>query len=243
MGNLRAIVFEHAEHEGAGLVGQALQAHGVQLDRRRLHLGDPLPESPESPTSIAEYDAVLAMGGPMAAWQDAEYPFLAGEARLLAAAARAGVPTLGICLGSQLLARGLGARGFAGPAPEIGIYPLELTEAGQADPLLQPFAGSREGDAFHWHQDTFDLPPGAVHLARSARFAHQAYRLGARAYGLQFHPECDQAMRTDWARRHADQLRALGLDPASFGGTRELDERGRALGAAFARLLRTVTPI
>jgi GMP synthase-like glutamine amidotransferase len=201
---MRALVVEHAKHEGAGLVGAALAAGGMTLDVRRAWARDALPSSPDG------YDLVLVLGGPMAAWDDAHHPQLAAEAALLAASARAARPTVGICLGAQILARGLGARVHRGPAPEIGIMPIALTDAGRAEPLL---AGLDGAPVFQWHSDTFELPRDAVLLASSARYRHQAFRVGARCFGVQFHPECDRAMRLDWAHRGADELRDAARRP------------------------------
>src|SRR5438094_502707 len=206
-GAMRALVIEHAEHEDAGLLGEALLARRAEIDRRRVWRGEPVP------SQIDGYDLLIVMGGAMAAWDDAGHPTMAGEAALLARAARAGLPTLGVCLGAQLLARGLGARVYAGPAPELGIAPIALTDEGRSDPLLASFDGA---DVLHWHGDTFELPDGAVRLASTARYANQAYRVGARAYGVQFHVECGQAMRRRWAELGAAELRAAGVDPPSL---------------------------
>ncbi len=220
---MRALVVEHAEHEGAGLVGAALVGGGVRLDVRRFWARDPLP-APDG------YDLVLVLGGPMSA-NDAR---LAGEVALLAASARSGRATVGICLGAQLLARALGATVARGPAPEIGIYPLTLTDAGRREPLLDGLDGAA---MFHWHADTFAVPAGAELLASSARYAHQAFRAGARTFGVQFHPECDRAMRLDWAARGGDELAAAGVDPAALAGDDGVDARGRAFARALLHLV------
>ncbi|MGZ3404813.1 MAG: type 1 glutamine amidotransferase, partial [Polyangia bacterium] len=159
--------------------------------------------------------------------QSANDPTLDGEAALLAASSRAGRPTVGICLGAQLLARGLGARVYTGDAPEIGLYPLALTDAGRKEPLCDGLDGAL---AFHWHSDTFALPAGATLLASSARYPHQAFRAGARSFGVQFHPECDRATRIDWARRG-------GLDESALAGDDALDARGVAFGRALLQLV------
>jgi len=222
---MRALVVEHAEHEGAGLVGAELEHGGVRLEIVRTWAGDALPTR-----DGAGYDLVLVLGGP----NSANEPALDGEAALLAASSRAGRLTVGICLGSQLLARGLGATVRRGPAPEIGIFPLSLHDAGKREPLL---AGLDGAPMFHWHSDTFDLPAGATLLASSARYPHQAFRVGARTFGVQFHPECSRAMRIDWATRGADELHTAGVDPAALAGDESIDARGRAFGRALLQLV------
>jgi GMP synthase (glutamine-hydrolysing) len=225
---MRALIVEHAEHEGAGLVGAELAAGGVTLDVRRMWAGDTLPR-PDG------YDLVLVLGGSMSAWEDDAHPHLADEATMLRAASRAGQLTVGICLGAQLLARGLGARVHRRPEPEIGLYPITLSDEGRATPLLATLDGAT---VFHWHQDTFMLPAGAVRLASSLKFVNQAFRMGARTFGVQFHPECDRAMRQDWAQRGEDELRAAGIDPAWLAGSDEVDENGRRFARALLELVR-----
>jgi GMP synthase-like glutamine amidotransferase len=221
---MRALIVEHAEHEGAGLVGAALAAGGVTLEVVRVWAGDRLP-------SGDGYELVLVLGGAGSANDRA----LDGEAALLAASTRAGRLTVGICLGAQLLARGLGARVAPGAAPEIGLVPLALTDAGRHEPLL---AGLDGADVFQWHSDAFELPPGATLLASSSRYPHQAFRVGARSFGVQFHPECDRRMRLDWAGRGADELRTAGVAAATLAGDDGVDARGLAFGRALLQLVR-----
>src|SRR6185312_15633927 len=215
---MRALVVEHAEHEGPGLVGAALHGGGVRIELVRRWAGDALPSR-----DGAGYDLVLVLGGAMSANE----PWLDDEAALLAAATRAGRLTVGLCLGAQLLARGLGARVYPGEIPEIGIFPITLSDAGRAEPLV---AGLDGATVFHWHHDTFTLPPGATLLASSARYAHQAYRVGARGFGVQFHPECDRATRIDWATRD-------GRDPGPLAGDDSVDAHGRAFARALLQLV------
>ena len=220
------LVVEHAEHEGAGLVGAA-------LERRRSARSRSCAPGPATRCRRATAPATIWCSCSAAPGRPTK-PSLDGEAALLAASSRAGRPTVGICLGSQLLARALGATVRRGPAPEIGLFPIALSDAGKREPLL---AGIDGAPMFHWHSDTFDLPPGATLLASSARYPHQAFRVGARTFGVQFHPECSRAMRIDWATRGADELHAAGVDPAALAGDDAIDARGRAFGRALLQLV------
>jgi GMP synthase (glutamine-hydrolysing) len=232
---MRALILEHAEHESGGLVVAGLARAGVGCDVARSWRGEAAPDD-------AGYALLVVLGGAMSAWEDAAHPWLAREAALLAARARADRPTLAICLGAQLLARGLGAANWRGPTNELGLLPIALSAAGRADPLLAPLDGQ---PVLHWHQDSFALPAGAVLLASSNAYAHQAFRIGAHVYGVQFHIECDRAMRRDWARRGADELRAAGVDPATLAGDAAdladlidpIDRRGRDFARALLNIL------
>jgi GMP synthase (glutamine-hydrolysing) len=204
---VRALAFRHVLFEGPGLIEDALQARGVAFDYCDLFQpGAALPD-------IHAYDGLIFMGGPMSA--NDNLPFLAREMRLIEAAAVRGQPVLGICLGSQLIAKAMGARVYRNSEKEIGWFEIELTEAGRRDRILRSLAPSET--VFHWHSDTFDLPPGAEWLARSARTPHQAFRLAPSVYGLQFHLEVTPAMIVDWSREDQNRgdMEAVGapLDP------------------------------
>ena len=144
----------------------------------------------ESLPSTRDLAGLVVMGGPASAYSDRGFPGRAFELELIAACLDAQIPILGVCLGAQLLAAAAGARVFPGTqGREIGWGPLHLESASTDDPL---FAGlPRDLTVLHWHGDTYDLPPGATHLASSPRYAQQAFRAGARAWGLQFHIEMD----------------------------------------------------
>ncbi len=184
------VVVQHVAGEGPGLIGALARQRGLSLDLRRMDSGEALPD-------VDAIAALVVLGGPMAAYEAVEHPHLLDEQRLLEDAVARGLPVLGICLGAQLLAAALGARVYPGPAPQIGFGEVKLTGDGSDDPLLGPAGPSFP--AFHWHGDTFDLPPGAVHLASTRPYKHQAFRVGDRAWGLQFHIELDQTLAREWA--------------------------------------------
>ncbi len=162
---------------------------GAEIVRVELDEGEALPD-------WRDFDAIIAMGGPMSVNDEADHPWLVSEKRLIREAVAAGVPYWGACLGVQLLASSLGARVYAGAAPEVGILDVELTEAGRADPV---FAGlPAVFGTLQWHGDTFDLPEGAELLASSPAYRGQALRVD-RAYGIQFHLEVSQEMAEAWA--------------------------------------------
>lgn len=141
----------------------------------------------------------------MSAFDDGDYPWLAAERRLLATAVDRDVPVWGVCLGAQLLAGALGAAVHRAPAPELGVYELLRTAEGAQDPISAALPETCR--IFQWHQDTFELPDKAVHLARSADIANQAFSVGS-AYGVQFHAEVDLDTVRLWAQHDsfAEQL-------------------------------------
>ncbi len=189
-GSRRFVVIQHQATEGPGLIATVAHDHGFTLDVRRMDRGDSVP-------AADALEGVVVLGGTMGAYDVAGHPHLAAEQRLLAEACTRDIPVLGICLGAQLLAAALGARVFKGPAAEIGFGVVTLTPEGTLDPILGPSGPAFP--AFHWHADTFDLPSGAAHLVTSAAYPRQAFRVGARAYGLQFHVELDRTLAHDWA--------------------------------------------
>jgi GMP synthase (glutamine-hydrolysing) len=187
------VTLQHVEFEGPGAIAHQAAQRGTPLRVCRPYRGERLP----APAQIA---GLVVMGGPMGVSDTHEHPWLADELELLAATLAAGTPVLGVCLGAQLLAAALGARVYAGPIPEIGPGTVTLTEEGRADPVLGA-AGMKELPVVHWHGETFDLPDGATRLATSSVYPNQAFRVGACAYGLQFHVEVDAPLLAGW-RRH-----------------------------------------
>jgi GMP synthase (glutamine-hydrolysing) len=212
------LAIQHVPYERPGLIAEAAGRHGLELRLCHPYLGDALP-SPE------EIGGLVVMGGPMGVG-DAAYPHLARESELIAAIARAGHPVLGVCLGAQLLAHALGARVYRGERAEIGCGSVSLTQAGIDDPVLGSL-GADTVPVVHWHQDTFDLPGGASWLARSALYPHQAFRVGERVYGFQFHLEVDRALAAAW-REHLPA--GVTLPDAALAQTEAV---GRGALAAF----------
>jgi GMP synthase (glutamine-hydrolysing) len=200
------LVLQHIACEPPGAYEDELLAWGADLHRVQIDEGDPLPD-------WRAYAGIVAMGGPMGAYEDDRLPWLVPEKRLIAEAVRAGTPYWGVCLGSQLLAASLGARVFQGPWPEVGMLPVLTTTAAADDPVFGCLPA--EFKALQWHADTFALPDGAVTLARSDLYPQQAFVV-QRAYGLQFHLEVDAALATAWGEvpAYAESLRQLLGDNA-----------------------------
>jgi GMP synthase-like glutamine amidotransferase len=225
---LRTLVLQHIACEPPGVFEDVLRDRGAELHRVEVDEGEPLPD-------WRGFDAIVAMGGPMSATDDAELPWLSAEKRLIGEAVRAGTSYWGVCLGVQLLAASLGARVFPGPTPEVGVLAVTLTDEGVADEV---FGGlPRKVETVQWHGDTFDLPDGAVRLASSPAYPNQAFRF-ERAYGVQFHLEISGAMAEEWARvpEYAASLeRTLGAGAAA-GFLAEIGERADGMRAVGREL-------
>lgn len=205
---LDVVVLQHIACEPPGVYEDVLLEREASIERIELDAGEPLP-------TRRDFDAVIAMGGPMSVNDETRHTWLADEKRFVAEVVRSGTPFWGVCLGVQLLAASLGARVYPGREPEVGLLPVELTADGHEDPV---FAGLGVGVAtLQWHGETFDLPAGAVRLAGSPAYPNQAFRLGA-AYGVQFHLEVTPEMAREWADvpEYAASLeRTLGPDGAA----------------------------
>lgn len=153
---------------------------------------------PDATPNVEGYHGLVLLGGPMSVYDSRSFPHLDTEVRLIERALKAGIPILGICLGAQLVAKALGACVTPNRSKEIGWHEVAVTEQAAADPVFAGF-GARE-TVFHWHSDTFALPHGAVHLARSELCDNQAFRYGSNVYGLQFHLEADAPLIERWLR-------------------------------------------
>jgi GMP synthase (glutamine-hydrolysing) len=225
---MRIAIVENARVTHHGQVGVALHEAGARIDLYKPCLGQPLPASVDA-------DALVVFGGEQAATDDQTHPYLPTLARLMADYTAADRPVLGICLGSQILARAFGAENLLARAPEFGWTEIALTDAGRDDPVL---GGLPERfPSFQWHSDTFTRPAGAVQLAASDRVAEQAFRVGRATYGMQFHFEASRAVVADWAQTFPDL--AERMEPGWLQRRAELalrdGVRADAHGLAIAR--------
>jgi GMP synthase (glutamine-hydrolysing) len=224
------VVLRHTPHCPLGSVATVLSAAG--LGYRYVDL------FAEVPARLPLEDAagLIVLGGPMSVNETDAYPFLRPEPDWIREAVERQVPTLGICLGAQLLAKALGEKVYANRVKEIGWYQIEILPDAADDPL---FAGCQPAETvFQWHGDTFDLPSGAVHLAQSEQCHHQAFRYGPCAYGLQFHVEMTPELMAQWFAE-PDLSADLGeldyIDPQAIRA--EAPERFPQINALSQRLL------
>jgi GMP synthase (glutamine-hydrolysing) len=218
---VRVLALTHGPNVGPGVFADAVRSDGHELVEHEL---------PVSGVPQDEPDAIVVLGGAMHPDEEERHGWLLPELRYLEEQLERGTPMLGVCLGSQLIARAAGARVFRADEAEVGWFPVELTDAAAADPVAASLPA--RFDAFQWHHYTHDLPGGAVELARSS-VCTQAYRLG-RAWGVQFHPEVRAEQVEAWLAEDLDDI----PDPAVFReATRERiegwNDLGRRLCGAF----------
>ena len=221
------LVLRHVAFEGPGVLGALLPDYGFVT--RTCDVGvEPLPEG-----ESAACDLLVILGGPIGVYETEAYPFLVSEQAAIGARLAAKKPTLGICLGAQLMAAALGATVAPGAGKEIGYAPVTLTEAGRASPLAQI-----DGvPVLHWHGDAFGLPAGAANLAFTDLCPHQAFALESFALALQFHVEVEPTMLESWLIGHTVELGKAGIDPRDLRA--QAARTGAATAAAGAKVLRS----
>ncbi|MFG1925643.1 type 1 glutamine amidotransferase [Cryptosporangium sp. NPDC048952] len=206
MSNPRLLVVRNDAEDDARRLGDWLVEAGAELHVVKADAGDALPDD------LTGFDGLVVMGGAQPAHGEPASPWFPALKNLLREAVHKRVATLGVCLGGQLLADALGGRVEpAANGPEIGAFLIAKRDVAETDPLfaMLPFTP----DVYQWHVDEITvLPPGAVLLASSPRVPHQAFRLGPKAWGLQFHIECDAAMLAEWAVSDDGSLERAGLD-------------------------------
>lgn len=214
---MRSLIIQHVKCEGPGLLEETLLGRGWSIDLRCMD--DP---GAALPPDLEGYDSLVVLGGPMGAYEEEVYPYLYKVQNLIREAAAVSKPTLGICLGAQLVARALGAHVGPNRVKEIGWYPLELTPDGQESPL---FAGlGAVFPVFQWHGDTFDLPVGARLLARGESCVNQAFVYADCLWALQFHLEVTPSMVSEWSGLYREELVEFGGPGAA---DRMVDETAR----------------
>ncbi len=195
---------EHISIEGRGTLGSYLENSGHVMRAVCLHRNDRFPKD------LRGLKAVVVLGGPMNVDEEARYPFLKDEITFLKKAISDGVPIFGICLGAQLIAKACGARVRKSPIKEVGWSKVNLTSEGMKDPLFEGMHNSL--DVFQWHEDTFDLPEGAILLASSSDCPNQAFRINNNVYGFQFHVEVTKEMVESWIANYLGKDALSGSD-------------------------------
>jgi GMP synthase (glutamine-hydrolysing) len=223
-------VIRHLAFEDLGSFSPVLQAHGFEINYLEAADFALRPAELLSQLDALSEELLIILGGPVSVNDTAMFPFIEAEISLLRQRIAADRPTLGICLGAQLIASALGASVYAGKEKEIGWYDLQLTAAGELSALR--YLGAKHCSMLHWHGETFALPKGAVLLASSEKYQNQAFSYGKNTLALQFHPEVTQHGLEKWfighigeiqqtegisveklrqdARQHADQLEMQG---------------------------------
>ena len=189
------LAIRHLAFEDLGGFDQPLRDAGYDVRYADMGVDDV--------AGFGDPDLLIALGGPIGAYEEQLYPYLADEIAFIAQRLAAARAVLGICLGAQLMARALGARVYPGPAKEIGWKPLSLTGAGRD--VMGPLARL---PVLHWHGDIFDLPEGAVNLASTDVCPHQAFQTGSHALAFQFHPEAQSPGFERWLIGHAGEIAA-----------------------------------
>lgn len=232
---MRIIVVQNFDKTGLGLIGRALAEARAEVETVMAHEGEALPDGPDG------YDGLIVLGGGQNALDDANHPYLPRLATLMRDFALSDRAVLGVCLGSQLLARAMGARNLIGAASEFGWREVTLTHEGRADPVLR--AVPETFPIFQWHDDTFSLPAGAIRLAGNDVAENQAFRVARAGYGVQFHFEADRELVRQWNADFADYLAERQPDwsqrfeaEAAFNGP-AADAAGLAIARAWMSMV------
>jgi len=193
---MNVLIIKNIKSEGPGTIEDYLK--GKDISYSILELYDCKSGVPD----LRDYSHIVIMGGPMAVYEMDEHPFLHYEVAMIRVCIKTGKPVLGICLGAQMIAHALGARVYAGGTQEIGWSRVDITREGMDDPVLSTLSVNGEpfAEVFQWHGDTFDLPRGAVRIARSDLYENQAFRYKDNVYALQFHIEVKPEMIEEWFR-------------------------------------------
>jgi GMP synthase (glutamine-hydrolysing) len=207
-----ALILQHDPSIHLGNIGPVLVEHGYELRIVDVTADDIAAIDP------ADADLVVVLGGEMGAYQTDEFPFLQAEQALLRKRLEAERPTLGVCLGAQLIAGALGERVYKGDTMQIGYRRVEPTAAGAVSPIRH-FDGV---PVVQWHGDTFELPERATRLASSGDYSNEAFAIGDFALAVQFHPEVTDEMHETWVSDGYNELDQHAIDPDAMRRDREL---------------------
>ncbi len=195
---LKAVIIQHQCDVPAGRVLEVLEELGWESEVILMEEGDGIPGSLEG------FDCLVLLGGTMNVDDLAGYPYLEKLRLFTAGALRRDFPVLGLCLGAQMMSRAAGSRVHRGRNGEMGWWEVHFTGEGLEDRVLEGIESPLE--VFHWHEDSFDLPPGAVLLGKSGRCPHQIIRIGEKSYGFQFHPEVDREIIVNWINTYRAEV-------------------------------------
>ncbi|MCA9407997.1 MAG: type 1 glutamine amidotransferase [Candidatus Omnitrophica bacterium] len=190
------LLIKHIDVEGPGTIGFYLKKNNIKFKVVDMSLEDSLPRDVES------YEAVISLGGPMNVYEEDKYPFLIQEDLFIKEILKREIPFLGICLGSQLLAKAAGAEVVKSPSKEIGFYDIKVVHGGGKDCLFNGLPDKI--NVFHWHEDMFIIPKNGVLLAESKGCPNQAFKIGKNAYGLQFHVEITDGSICEWTDKYIE---------------------------------------
>jgi GMP synthase-like glutamine amidotransferase len=216
---MNVLIIMHVEAEGPGTLGTFLESRGAVLHTVRLHKGDPLPDDPRN------YSAIVSLGGPMNVYEDDKYPFLKEETPFLKRAVHAEIPTVGICLGAQMIAKACGAEVIKSPREEIGWGMVSLTDEGRVDELFKGLTNAME--VLQWHGDMFQIPVGGILTATGRECPKQAFRY-KKAFGLQYHVEVTEEILSEWFADSSELERIISryrkLEPVLRGQAERMYE-------------------
>ncbi|MBB4094573.1 type 1 glutamine amidotransferase [Ochrobactrum pecoris] len=226
---MSVLVVQNYEGSGLGQIEPIVVNAGFAIDLRHPYHGDILPVDDDG------YQALIVLGGEQNALADADFPYFPHLLELIRRFGGRDKAVLGICLGSQLIARAYGGENILNRPMEFGWHEVRLTEEGRSDPVL-----SAAGDSFpifHWHRDTFSLPKNALHMALSDMTPHQAYRIGRAVYGTQFHFEADTQLVAEWNGQLSEVISEFAPDWAvQFPElAKKFGTQADAAGAAIAK--------
>jgi GMP synthase (glutamine-hydrolysing) len=227
----KILVIKHIENEGPGSIGDFFRNTAWELRTVEVFRGDPLN------VTLDQVAAVVVMGSPMNVYEENKYPFLKEENAFIKQVVEQEIPYLGICLGSQLLAKACGAAVIKAPQKEIGWFNVALTLEAAHDPFLRGIDRSLE--VFQWHEDTFTIPDGGVLLATAETCKNQAFRYGRNAYGLQFHVEITTDMIWSWVKGDESLPNSVEILMAAYKKKDFLEEQAKKLCNNFAALLKS----